>query len=271
MEMDDRAKSFTTSVASKDDAQSLLYGVRSKRHLPPRFFTKSRRRSTWARFLQQASMFIVFGLPCLIGIWLPWFLTAMYSNYYSTYNNPYGNCGDSILSPDAFLPYYLSFSAAKAIDLTWNIVVGRGLQATLAYLLYRVATQSLLRLTEFRGVSFDYFTTVAFYPSNLASLPTLLFGTLRNKGWRAKMTTFWLFISAAIVLVIPSFLDAMTGYVQPQIITTKMPDGSFVSSSGIKFNNTATTPYRNDNGTIWYITVDYYENNMMCTPSGNNT
>lgn len=49
----------------------------------------------------------------------------------------------------------MSFDVAKFIDMLWNIFIGRGGQAVLGWISYRVFTDSLMRIMETTPVPYD--------------------------------------------------------------------------------------------------------------------
>ncbi|CAG8974676.1 hypothetical protein HYALB_00006410 [Hymenoscyphus albidus] len=48
-----------------------------------------------------------------------------------------------------------SFGTAKAIDLAWNWIIGRGLQCVLSILAYRVFCDAIMRAAELTPMSYE--------------------------------------------------------------------------------------------------------------------
>jgi hypothetical protein len=69
---------------------------------------------------------------------------------------------------DLFEPSFLvgnfTLGQAKAIDLVWNTVVGRGVQFLMAWSSFSILTQGLMRIAEGTPVQHDLFAAVVFKP-----------------------------------------------------------------------------------------------------------
>ena len=64
----------------------------------------------------------------------------------------------------------LSFTAAKLIDVTFDIVVGRGAQGCLAWIAYRLYTDVLIRVTEKGQIRYDLFAAITIKPNDALTL-----------------------------------------------------------------------------------------------------
>jgi hypothetical protein len=91
-------------------------------------------------------------------------------------------------------------------------VVGRGGQAVLALVSYKVYTMALLRLMERNPVSYGTFEAVTLQDSSLSATFQTSRDLFLNQGPRAKATVLWMTISAAFVIAFPTMVSAMTGY-----------------------------------------------------------
>ncbi|KAK5133571.1 hypothetical protein LTR08_007610 [Meristemomyces frigidus] len=109
-----------------------------------------------------------------------------------------------------------SFDQVKIIDLAWDVVLGRGGQALLAWSAYRLFRQVIAVLMERGEVGYDVFAFVAFNSGTLSSLVALLrhavgWGALpqsrRALGAYAAMAAVTVYIIA-----MPTLFSAMTGY-----------------------------------------------------------
>lgn len=80
----------------------------------------------------------------------------------------------------------LSFDEAKGIDLAWNVLVGRGVQAILSVVSYRVFSDALLRAAEMTHLSYDLYASLSL-SSNKGNMAWQLTKSFGKKGnWRTK-------------------------------------------------------------------------------------
>jgi hypothetical protein len=91
-------------------------------------------------------------------------------------------------------------------------VVGRGGQAVLALVSYKVHTMALLRLMERNPVSYGTFEAITLQDSSLSAIFQTSRDLFLNQGPRAKATVLWMTISAAFAIAFPTMASAMTGY-----------------------------------------------------------
>ena len=105
-----------------------------------------------------------------------------------------------------------SFGQAKAIDLAWNWVVGRGYQGILSIIAYRIFTDALLRATEMTALPLELYATLALPSAKLVTLYQLGKNLFRFGNWRIKFMFVWLFLSTIYLIAIPGLLDAATAY-----------------------------------------------------------
>ncbi|KAJ2904405.1 hypothetical protein MKZ38_008078 [Zalerion maritima] len=205
-------------------------------HLPPRSFKRGKRRSTAARTLWQATTLLLFtGIPLVCGVIM---YLVLYPHTNSMTDDGMSYCSTSTLDPDILVDLQLSFEQARIIDITWNIVLGRGIQGIVAVIAYRLATQTLVRIGEVTPVPYDFFISAAFFPTSLTSILPFCAGMWGIKGWRPKAAVSWLVLTIILVLAVPLLFDAMTGYVQAQDYMAKLDEG--------------WAPYWK-----WYVHVDY--------------
>lgn len=111
----------------------------------------------------------------------------------------------------------ISFTAAKVIDLAWNMLVGRGYQAIAAYACYRLFTGILYFTAEQKSISARTYSAVAFYATSLWSSGSI-FRTIRLEKLRLfnKLAFVWMLISVMYLLFVVTMADLMTGYVAGQ-------------------------------------------------------
>lgn len=109
----------------------------------------------------------------------------------------------------------LSFSAVKAIDVVWDVVVGRGLQVLLGMLAYHVFGKALLQTMETDSVSHTYFAALSYWPSQLPSMFTALAEFRRKKakrGWKGVLRIIGISLCILYIASFPTLMSAMTGY-----------------------------------------------------------
>jgi hypothetical protein len=106
----------------------------------------------------------------------------------------------------------LSFSRAKTVDVVWDILVGRGVQALAWWVTYVVFSDALLRVIERHPTSFEIFQRIALEGPSLHSLWTLFKGLWTGRSKRTKALFCYMLLATSYVLCIPMFMGAMTGY-----------------------------------------------------------
>jgi hypothetical protein len=107
---------------------------------------------------------------------------------------------------------HLTFSQAKAIDVVWDIVIGRGGQAILLFVAFKVFTMALSRTMETTPVSYGTFQSMAFTSPNFVSPFLLVRDFATNRGLRARLAVAWTIIASIFVLAFPSLNDTVSGY-----------------------------------------------------------
>jgi hypothetical protein len=107
---------------------------------------------------------------------------------------------------------HMTFSQAKALDVVWDILVGRGGQAILLYVAFKVFTMTLSRTMETEPVSYGTFESMAFTSPTFVSPFILIRDFVTNKGLRARAAVAWTIIASFFVLAFPSLNDTMSGY-----------------------------------------------------------
>ncbi|KAK5937627.1 hypothetical protein PMZ80_010247 [Knufia obscura] len=106
-----------------------------------------------------------------------------------------------------------SFGVAKLIDVVWDVTVGRGGQVLLAAFTYKAFTKSLTRNMESSLVSVETFKAMTLQNDTFYGVLKMMRYFQQNGGKRAKVAMFWTILSALFVLLMPTWLSAMTGYV----------------------------------------------------------
>ncbi|KAF2648792.1 hypothetical protein K491DRAFT_669993 [Lophiostoma macrostomum CBS 122681] len=112
----------------------------------------------------------------------------------------------------------MSFTAAKIIDISWDLCAGRGGQILLAWVNYRVFNEWLLYHMELHQTSYKMYTAVAFQTTSMSTLGVLAkeFLAFGETSWRRFFR--WLgilcmLLSTLYVLSFPTLMGALTGYI----------------------------------------------------------
>lgn len=108
----------------------------------------------------------------------------------------------------------MTFTQAKAIDVVWDVVVGRGGQFLLAAICFHVFSKSLgLRLEQPKAsISYGGFRAIVFERPTLSSTLKLVLDLRSTAGWRTKASVLWMIIASIYVVAFPTMTSAMTGY-----------------------------------------------------------
>lgn len=138
-----------------------------------------------------------------------------------------------------------TFAHAKLIDIAWDMVfsthigytrryqlltkpkvIGRGGQAILAFISYRVFAKSLTTIMERSSVTLDTFEAIALRGSiSTTSIFVLVRENFTNTTTRAKVSIAWIIIASTYVLSFQTLMSAMTGY------SSKFPFQSWTEGS----------------------------------------
>ncbi|THW06821.1 hypothetical protein D6D25_08075, partial [Aureobasidium pullulans] len=125
----------------------------------------------------------------------------------------------------------LSFTAAKAIDLAWNVLAGRLSQFLAAYLCYRVSTGVLYLTAEQQRVPAEAFAALSLNPNSIWScLPVFKSLSLTKMRLFNRLALVWVIVSTIYLLCIVTMVDLMTGYQTGQATWLKQPDGKMVNT-----------------------------------------
>lgn len=121
----------------------------------------------------------------------------------------------------------LQFAQAKFIDLIWNTIVGRGLQAILLLFAYKVFTKTLMRISEKNSVTYELYTALSIYPTSANSIWPLCKAMTSRSSFRAKLAFFWLLMSIIYISTFPTLVDAVSGYQAVQLTKARAGDCLF--------------------------------------------
>lgn len=118
-----------------------------------------------------------------------------------------------------------TFGQAKAVDVAWNMVVGRAAQAFISYLFYSVLMDVAMRMMEITTLPIDLFISLVFRPFSFTSKVSIVNSLDRIDGWRVTTAMIWIFFSTLYIASIPAINDAMTGYVPHHTAWVLTKDG----------------------------------------------
>lgn len=119
----------------------------------------------------------------------------------------------------------LSFTAAKAIDVIWQLCIGAGGRFLLGWIAYKSFMDGLTRLLETTPVSFRLYADMTFSTTSLNAVWQAMKAVFKIKGVRGKFFLAWFIISTLYVLGFQTIISATAGYVQPSTARLQMPDG----------------------------------------------
>ncbi|PVH92339.1 hypothetical protein DM02DRAFT_575938 [Periconia macrospinosa] len=107
----------------------------------------------------------------------------------------------------------LSFSQAKVIDVIWDVVIGRGGQAVLAYLSWRAFACYTTTSMELESVTFSSFRAIFVEQTpTIYSIGRLIRDFTSRKGLRSKLAMTFMVLSMVFVLSFPTLASSMSGY-----------------------------------------------------------
>jgi hypothetical protein len=179
---------------------------------PPKAFKKTHQflGLNLGYWRQPARHFSIFAILMVVTI-IPLYFVSVGYEFQNNEPEPFGY--DCYGSSDgwSFVGINLRFGAfnygsAKALDLAWNWIVGRGLQALLTLLAYRVFHDALLRAAEMTPLSFELYAALSLYATRLDVIWQLMKAMARKGNWRTKAIFIWLFISTIYLLTFPRFV-----------------------------------------------------------------
>lgn len=204
------------------------------------------RQETKWRLAGWITLSVTITLSALTGLMLAWTIAPAYFNESSTgyvaclpNGAPYFYWSPesaNIWNPDLFLSITLgfgplTFTQAKAIDIIWDLFVGRGTQVILIFISYPILRRALLLSLERGPVSFPLYSSLTLERISLRSLIALCVpsGSLRpsKAGQRLPVRKRWswnffaMFLVLGWLLIYPTIMSVMTGYqasLQPYVV-----------------------------------------------------
>ncbi|OAL43941.1 hypothetical protein IQ07DRAFT_592741 [Pyrenochaeta sp. DS3sAY3a] len=107
----------------------------------------------------------------------------------------------------------MSFTQAKAVDFAWDLVFGRGGQAAIAVLSWRVFAKYTTTSMAVKPVTFSTYKTIFLQNDMLIlAIPRVISDFIFRCRLRSKLAMVFMILTMTFTLVFPSFGSAMTGY-----------------------------------------------------------
>jgi hypothetical protein len=203
--------------------------------------SKSRRRRAWGQFGASVLMGFLILVPVILYTPSVASPTLDHSSPIKLCKESSANSPPSFFEPDILMGNF-TLGQARMIDIGWNIIVGRGMQAAMVHGSYGIVMQGLTRIAEASPVSYSLFSSLVFQTTEVSSLKPVAQGVLQLRGWRPKFAMAWFTYSIVLMAAIPTLFDASSGYAR---------------STGLTF-----FPSDNLNGT-YYRPFDHLPSNVM--------
>jgi hypothetical protein len=138
----------------------------------------------------------------------------------------------------------LSFSNAKIIDGAFDIVVGRGGQACLVWIAYRVYTDILIYITESEKIRYELFMAIALRPNDIRTFGTAVTSVFSTQNLRTKFMLVWTTLAMLYVLAYTTLVSAATSLVGATATSIRLinngtvPLNSYITTASYKFTDT---------------------------------
>lgn len=138
----------------------------------------------------------------------------------------------------------LSFTAAKLSDVAFDLVVGSGGQAFLAWVAYKVYTDVLVRVAEKGTVGYETFAAITLKPNSLATIWKVVSSMYSTRNLWAKSTMVWMVLTMAYILSFPTLMSAATSPVAGTTTSLRLngnetaPLDAYIASAAYAFAST---------------------------------
>lgn len=184
--------------------------------------------SSFAAGLKHASVFAGFSLP--VAMFIAVLNIPRLYNFHSEYwNSKFNHCNfNGVFTPfnDPSISQWdpsgllyitvawgkMSFPTAKGIDVVWDNIAGRAVQAILGWITYMVSSQYLSMAMREAPVSYSTYEALAFVPPTFMRTLGLARDLLTRRGMLTRVITVWIVSSSLFVISFSSWATAMTGY-----------------------------------------------------------
>lgn len=122
---------------------------------------------------------------------------------------------------------HLPFWKARLIDISWDLVIGRGCQILCAYYVYSIFRTVMAVFIKNESLAHEQILAAEYSTTSLSSLWTYFKSYRRHRQAKSGRCSFpftLLFVSVLHVLIMPTWLSAMTGY--PAFMEPHLPLGN---------------------------------------------
>ena len=232
-----------------------------------------------SRTLARRVTLAILALIPTIGILAALLVLSLFGLKFNDTNQPFG-CdpnGDVWVSPgkpDLWSKNYglaitlgfgeFLFSAVKSIDIAWDLVVGRGAQVLGAWLVYKVFRGPVVAIMRYRAVPYDTVVKMEYNTTSVSALMTYM----RDVHWRRQyFLALMMVLSTLYVLVLPTWLSAMSGYQPIDVPLLKLEGGNFIAFTDL---NITATNFESNQNAVYYkgrsLSAAYLTANGMCAP-----
>ncbi|KAI1751613.1 hypothetical protein F4782DRAFT_531387 [Xylaria castorea] len=107
----------------------------------------------------------------------------------------------------------LTFTQAKVADISWDLIVGRGGQAILSFITWKLFADYAALSMIIQPVTFaTYRTLFAETGPSISSTARLVHDLIRYKGFASNLANAFIIYSMVFALVLPTLAGAATGY-----------------------------------------------------------
>ncbi|ROW10428.1 hypothetical protein VMCG_01603 [Cytospora schulzeri] len=121
----------------------------------------------------------------------------------------------------------LNFTQAKAIDIVWDIVVGRFGQAILAYYSWKAFAAYVRVSMEYAPITYSSFRTSFMQgETSFRSTVRMIRDFTSRRGLRSKTAMVFMVTTMVFVMVFPTLASAMTGYTAKNEAVIKLADST---------------------------------------------
>lgn len=128
------------------------------------------------------------------------------------------------------------FSTVKIIDVTWDVMVGRGAQMLAWWISYKVFSGAILRVIERHPTSYRAFFEICLHGPSFPALWVMLKDLTRTKSKRTWSLYFYIVWSILYIITLPIMLSAMTGYTSNSVAWVDVDDSTEIMPASM-FNN----------------------------------
>ncbi|KAK1673443.1 hypothetical protein BDP55DRAFT_695443 [Colletotrichum godetiae] len=128
-----------------------------------------------------------------------------------------------------------SFADAKVIDVAWDVIFGRGGQALLTWITWRVFVDYTTTSIQTKPVTYDFFRTIFLQDQpNFWSTWHMVRDFARSRGLRSKVMMIIMVLVTIFILCFPTLGSAMTGYVANNDAYVQGSDGMLIPFGGFE-------------------------------------